>query len=199
MPGARFYRHRFFRHKVTRLQSPPEPTRRDFLYIATGTAAAVGAGFAAWPLIDQMNPPQAAPVSTTLDIDLAPIAPGQQVVFQWQGRPLFVRRRTAKEIAAARAVRLADLPDRLARNANLPADAPADDAHRTIKPEWLVVIGVCTHLGCIPEASREEGGWYCRCHGSAFDTAGRVRNGPAPQNLAVPRYVFTGPAAIRVG
>jgi ubiquinol-cytochrome c reductase iron-sulfur subunit len=183
------------------LPSPPEPTRRDFLYVATGAACVAGIGFAAWPFIAQMNPP-AGSAAASLEIDLAPIPPGQQVVFQWQGQPLFVRHRTDKEIAAARAVAASALPDTLARNANLADDAPADDAHRTIKPEWLVVVGVCTHLGCIPQARGEEGspdGWRCRCHGSNFDSSGRVRSGPAPRNLAVPPYEFTSPTTIRIG
>lgn len=182
-----------------------EPTRRDFLYVATGAAAAVGAGFAAWPLIDQMNPTSAIRAAATVEADLSAIEPGQQVVVQWRGHPVFIRRRTPKEIAAARAVALAKLPDGLARNANLTGSAPASDDNRTIKPEWLVVVGVCTHLGCIPQVSTAAapqgayGGWLCHCHGSDYDTAGRIRKGPAPRNLAVPPYAFIGPQRIRIG
>lgn len=186
-------------------ETPGEPTRRDFLYVATGTAAAVGGAVAAWPLIDQANPGSAVEAAASLEIDVSAIPPGQQVVFRWRGRPLFVRRRTAKEIAAARLVPLADLPDRLARNANLSPSAEATDANRAVKPEWLVVVGVCTHLGCTPAASTANapqgayGGWLCHCHGSDYDTTGRVRTGPAPQNLGIPPYAFTGPTTIKIG
>jgi ubiquinol-cytochrome c reductase iron-sulfur subunit len=183
----------------------PEPTRRDFLYIATGAAATVGVAFAAWPFIDQMNPSSAVLAMSTVELDLAAVQPGQQVSFTWRGHPLFVRRRTPKEIAAARAVQVSDLVDGLARNSNLSETAPATDANRAIKPEWLVLVGVCTHLGCIPTVSTPQspqgtyGGWLCHCHGSDYDTSGRIRKGPAPQNLAVPPYAFTGPTKIKVG
>jgi len=182
-----------------------EPARRDFLYIATGAVATVGAVFAAWPFIDQMNPTSAVLAMASIEVNLTGIQPGQQVVFNWRGHPLFVRRRTPKEIAQARAVPVAELIDPIARNANLPDAAPATDANREIKPEWLVVVGVCTHLGCTPTVSTpqspqgEYGGWLCHCHGSQYDVAGRVRKGPAPQNLAVPPYSFTGPMKIKVG
>jgi ubiquinol-cytochrome c reductase iron-sulfur subunit len=183
----------------------PEPTRRDFLYIATGAVAAVGAALAAWPFIDQMNPSSAVLALASIEVDINSIAAGQQVVFKWRGHPLFVRRRTPKEIAEARAVNVADLPDPLARNANLPDTAPATDANREIKPEWLVLVGVCTHLGCTPTVSTpaipqgDYGGWLCHCHGSQYDTAGRIRKGPAPQNLAVPPYSFLSPTRLKVG
>jgi ubiquinol-cytochrome c reductase iron-sulfur subunit len=183
----------------------PEPTRRDFLYIATGAAGAVGVAFAAWPFIDQMNPTSAVLAMASIEADISSIQLGQQVVFKWRGHPLFVRRRTQKEIAEARAVALSDLPDPLARNANLPEGAPATDANREIKSEWLVLVGVCTHLGCTPTVSTpqspegEYGGWLCHCHGSQYDTAGRIRKGPAPQNLAVPPYSFLSDTKIKVG
>ena len=183
----------------------PEPTRRDFLYIATGAAGVVGAAFAAWPFIDQMNPTSAVLAMASIEADISSIQLGQQVVFKWRGHPLFVRRRTPKEIAEARAVALSDLPDPLARNANLPDNAPASDANREIKSEWLVLVGVCTHLGCTPTVSTpqspegEYGGWLCHCHGSQYDTAGRIRKGPAPQNLAVPPYSFLSDTKIKVG
>jgi ubiquinol-cytochrome c reductase iron-sulfur subunit len=185
--------------------STPEPTRRDFLYVATGAAAATGGALAAWPLIDQMNPSSAVRATAAVEADLAEIVPGQQVVVQWRGHPVFIRRRTPKEIADARAVAVADLPDGLARNANLTGSAPAGDDNRTVKPEWLVVVGVCTHLGCIPAVSSPAapqgsyGGWLCHCHGSEYDTAGRIRKGPAPRNLAVPPYAFIAPLRIRIG
>jgi len=183
----------------------PEPTRRDFLYIATGAAAAVGTAFAAWPFLDQMNPTSAVLALASVEIDVSSIQLGQQVVFKWRGHPLFVRRRTPKEIAEARATLLSDLPDPLARNANLPDDAPATAANRQIKPEWLVLVGVCTHLGCTPTVSTpgspqgDYGGWLCHCHGSEYDIAGRIRKGPAPQNLAVPPYSFLSDTKIKVG
>lgn len=186
-------------------QAKSAPARRDFLYIATGAAAAVGAGFAAWPFIDQMNPSVAVMTGSSIEIDISSIEPGQQVVFQWRGHPLFVRHRTPKEIAAARTTALSDLVDGLARNANLTATAPASDENRVIKPEWLVLVGVCTHLGCTPTVSApgapqgQYGGWLCRCHGSDYDTAGRIRKGPAAKNMAVPPYSFIGPTKIRIG
>jgi ubiquinol-cytochrome c reductase iron-sulfur subunit len=188
-----------------------EPTRRDFLFIATATAGAVGAGSVLIPLIDQMNPAADVLALASIEIDLAPIQPGQSVTFTWRSHPLFVRRRTPEEIAEARAVKTDDLLDPFARNASLPENAPATDENRLhptsgmAKPEWLVLVGVCTHLGCTPEASTpqavqgEYGGWLCHCHGSQYDTAGRVRVGPAPRNLDVPQYVFLSDTRIRVG
>jgi len=183
----------------------PEPTRRDFLYLATGAVAAVGGAFAAWPFLDQMNPTSAVLALASIEIDISSIQLGQQVVFKWRGHPLFVRRRTPKEIAEAKAVAMSELIDPVARNANLPDDAQATDANRGTKPEWLVLVGVCTHLGCTPTVSTPQapqgdyGGWLCHCHGSQYDTAGRIRKGPAPQNLAVPPYSFLSPTKIKVG
>ena len=177
-----------------------EPTRRDFLYIATGAVGAVGAALAAWPFIDQMNPTGSVLAAASIEADISTVQPGQQVIFTWRSHPLFVRRRTPKEIAEARAVPVDSLPDPLARNANLPDDAPATDANREFKPEWLVVVGVCTHLGCTPTVLEGDyGGWLCHCHGSQYDTAGRIRKGPAPQNLAVPTYAFLTPTRLKIG
>ncbi len=177
-----------------------EPNRRDFLYLATGAVAAVGAAITAWPFIDQMNPTTSALALGSIEADLSAIKPGQQVIFTWRSHPLFVRRRTPKEIDDARAVSVASLPDPLARNANLDESAPATDANREIKPEWLVLVGVCTHLGCIPTVLEGDyGGWLCHCHGSQYDTAGRIRKGPAPQNLAVPPYAFLSDTKIKIG
>ncbi|MBI3677294.1 MAG: ubiquinol-cytochrome c reductase iron-sulfur subunit [Proteobacteria bacterium] len=182
-----------------------EPTRRDFIYIATGAAAAVGGALAAWPFIDQMNPSSAVLALASIEVDIASIQPGQSVTFKWRGHPLFVRRRTPKEIAEANGVALSDLKDPLARNANLAEDAPATDRNRSTKPEWLVLVGVCTHLGCTPTVSTpqvpqgEYGGWLCHCHGSQYDTAGRIRKGPAPENLAVPPYSFLSATRLKVG
>jgi ubiquinol-cytochrome c reductase iron-sulfur subunit len=188
-----------------------DPTRRDFLFIATAAAGAVGAAAGFIPIIDQMNPAADVLALSSIEIDLAPIQPGQVVTFTWRSHPLFVRRRTPEEIASARAVKPDELLDPFARNANLPENAPATDENRlnrtgtAAKPEWLVVIGVCTHLGCIPEASTptskqgDYGGWLCHCHGSQYDAAGRVRVGPAPRNLDVPLYTFLSDTRIRVG
>ena len=195
-----------------------EPTRRDFLFIATGAMGAVGTVAALWPLIDQMNPSADVLALASIEIDLAPIQLGQSVTFTWRSHPLFVRRRTPAEIETARAVPVGELLDPLARNANLPESAPATDENRLSpnvggqqgaqamrRAEWLVLVGVCTHLGCTPAASTpqvpegEYGGWLCHCHGSQYDMAGRVRVGPAPRNLDVPPYQFLSDTRIRVG
>jgi ubiquinol-cytochrome c reductase iron-sulfur subunit len=177
-----------------------EPTRRDFLYVATAAVGAVGAALTAWPFIAQMNPTPSALALGSIEADISSIQPGQQVVLTWRSHPLFVRRRTPKEIATARAVPLSALIDPIARNANLPDDAPATDENREIKPEWLVVVGVCTHLGCTPTFNEGDyGGYLCHCHGSQYDVAGRVRRGPAPQNLAVPPYTYLSPTRIKIG
>jgi ubiquinol-cytochrome c reductase iron-sulfur subunit len=175
-------------------------TRRDFLYVATGAMGAVGVVAVAWPFVDQMNPSAAVLALSSTEVDLSPVAVGQQVVVKWRGHPLFVRHRTPKEIAEARAVLVSDLPDPIARNQNLPDSAPATDANREIKAEWLILVGVCTHLGCTPTGFEGDyGGWLCHCHGSQYDTAGRIRKGPAPQNLLVPPYSFLSDTRIKVG
>lgn len=177
-----------------------EPTRRDFIYVATGAMGAVGVALAAWPFVDQMNPTGSVLAMSSIEVDLSPIQPGQQVVVTWRSHPLFVRRRTPKEIAGSRAVPMSALIDPVARNANLPDDAPATDQNRETKPEWLIVVGVCTHLGCTPTAFEGNyGGWLCHCHGSQYDVAGRVRRGPAPRNLAVPKYTFLSATRVKVG
>jgi ubiquinol-cytochrome c reductase iron-sulfur subunit len=177
-----------------------EPNRRDFLYIATGAVGAVGAVLTAWPFIAQMNPTPSALALGSIEADISSVQPGQQVVLTWRSHPLFVRRRTPKEIAEARAVPLSELPDPLARNANLDESAPATDANREFKPEWLILVGVCTHLGCTPTVLEGDyGGWLCHCHGSQYDTAGRIRKGPAPQNLAVPPYTYLSDTRIKIG
>lgn len=177
-----------------------EPTRRDFIYVATTAAGAVGVALAAWPFLDQMNPTASVLAMSSIEVDLSPIKPGQQVVLTWRSHPLFVRRRTPREVAEARAVPVSALLDPLARNANVAEDAPATDQNREIRSEWLILVGVCTHLGCTPTAFEGNyGGWLCHCHGSQYDTAGRVRRGPAPQNLAVPKYAFLSDTRIKVG
>jgi ubiquinol-cytochrome c reductase iron-sulfur subunit len=188
-----------------------EGTRRDFLYIATGAVGAVGAAFALWPFIDQMNPDASVRALASIEVDLAPVAAGQAITVKWRGNPVFIRHRTPQEIAAAKAVPLDDLPDTDARNANLPESAPATDENRVVggKENMLVMLGVCTHLGCVPigndgeyavvENNVKTGGWFCPCHGSHYDTAGRIRKGPAPQNLLVPQYAYISDTKIRIG
>lgn len=177
-----------------------EPTRRDFLYIATGSFAAVGAAAAVWPFIHQMNPDASVQALASIEVDLGAIEAGQSITVKWQGKPVFIRHRTEKEIEEARAVPLADLPDQNARNENIAAGAPASDENRATKPEWLVMVGICTHLGCVPVGqSGDFGGWLCPCHGSHYDTAGRIRKGPAPENLLVPPYTFEGDTKVKIG
>lgn len=177
-----------------------EPTRRDFLYVATAAAGAVGAVFAAWPFIDQMNPSTAVLAQASIEVDVSSVQPGQSVTVMWRGKPTFIRRRTEREIRDAAAVAVDDLRDRLARSASAPDNAPATDENRVQRPEWLIVVGVCTHLGCIPLSNQGEyGGWLCACHGSQYDTSGRVRVGPAPENLSVPPYAFLSDTRVRIG
>jgi ubiquinol-cytochrome c reductase iron-sulfur subunit len=179
-----------------------EPTRRDFIFIATGAMAAVGAAAAIWPFIAQMNPDASVLALSTVDVDLAPIAEGQGITVKWRGNPVFVRHRTAKEIEEARATDVSTLPDPVARNENFPEDAPASDENRAAKdkPQYLLMMGVCTHLGCVPLGqSGEYDGWFCPCHGSHYDTAGRIRKGPAPENLPIPRYQFISDTQVRIG
>lgn len=187
--------------------------RRDFLFIATGAVAAVGGALVAWPFINQMNPDAAVLALASIDVDLAPIAEGQAVTFKWRGNPLIVRHRTKPEIEAAKAVKMEELKDNVARNANAKSGDLATDENRVVggKAEYLVMLGVCTHLGCVPdganpsrefavvEGATKTGGWFCPCHGSQYDTAGRIRKGPAPENLAVPQYAYLSDTKIRVG
>lgn len=180
-----------------------EPNRRDFLYIATGMAGVVGVAGAAWPFIDQMRPDASTLALSTIEVDVSSIQPGASVTVKWRGKPVFIRNRTPEEIASGKTVKLDDLKDPVARNGNLPADTPATDIARSAgadKENWLVMVGVCTHLGCIPLGqSGDYGGWFCPCHGSQYDTAGRIRKGPAPENMAVPVYQFTSATTVRIG
>jgi ubiquinol-cytochrome c reductase iron-sulfur subunit len=170
-------------------------TRRDFLYIATAAAGAVGAAAAVWPLINQMNPDASVLALASTDVDLSPIAEGQSVTIQWRGKPVFVTNRTKKEIDEAREVPLNQLPD------PQPDQARVKEGH----DQWLIVIGVCTHLGCVPLGQRsgdpkgDFDGWFCPCHGSHYDTSGRIRRGPAPLNLEVPPYEFLTDTSVRIG
>ncbi len=177
-----------------------EPTRRDFLYIATGSVAAVGAAAAIWPFIDQMNPDASVKALASIEVDLSAIEEGQSITVKWRGNPVFIRHRTAKEIEEARAVSIDDLPDQIARNDNLSGDLPATDENRASNEAFLVMVGVCTHLGCVPLGQAGEfGGWFCPCHGSHYDTSGRIRKGPAPENLPVPQYEFLTDTTIKIG
>jgi ubiquinol-cytochrome c reductase iron-sulfur subunit len=171
--------------------SSVEPTRRDFLYIATGTVGAVGAAAVLVPLIAQMNPDASTiAAGAPVEVDLGPIAEGQVIKVFWRGKPIFISHRTKKEIDAARSVNLGSLPD-----------PQADDKRvKAGKDQWLVLVGICTHLGCIPLAHQGAyDGWFCPCHGSVYDTSGRIRQGPAPTNLPLPPYKFLSDSKIRIG
>jgi ubiquinol-cytochrome c reductase iron-sulfur subunit len=180
-----------------------EPTRRDFLYVASGMAGVVGAGAVAWPFIDQMRPDASTLALATIEVDVSALQPGMSLTAKWRGRPVFIRNRTPEEIEAAKAVSLDELKDPVARNANIAGDAPATDLDRSAgegKENWIVMVGVCTHLGCVPLGQQGDfGGWFCPCHGSHYDTAGRVRKGPAPENLAIPTFQFVSDTTIRIG
>lgn len=168
-------------------------TRRDFLLHATAAVGVTGAAVAVWPFVDSLNPAADTRALSTVEVDLSPIAEGQAITVKWRGKPVFIRRRTQEEIAVAEGVGTDELRD------------PQADSERVTKPEWLVLIGVCTHLGCVPSGQKpadprgEFGGWYCPCHGSHYDTSGRIRKGPAPLNLAVPMYSFLSDTLIRIG
>ena len=165
-----------------------DPNRRDFLFLATGAAAAVGAGALVWPLVDQMNPDRSTMAAASIEVDLTAITVGQIVTVKWRGGPVFIRRRTPKEIETAQQTSLSDLRD------------PQTDADRVKNPDWLIVVGICTHLGCVPNGNEGDyGGWKCHCHGSVYDTSGRIRSGPAPLNLPVPEYAFLSSTKVKIG
>lgn len=180
-----------------------EPTRRDFLYLTTAMAGVVGAASVAWPFIDQMRPDATTLALSTIEVDVSGLERGMSITVKWRGKPVFIRNRTDEEIAEADAVPLEDLPDQSARNENLAPDAPALDIDRSAgedRENWIVMIGSCTHLGCVPLGqSGEYGGWFCPCHGSHYDTAGRIRKGPAPENLHIPPYQFLTDTRIQIG
>ena len=177
-------------------------TRRDFLYSATAGAGAVISGAAVWPLVNQMNPSADVLALASIRVDVSAVDPGTQITVLWQGKPVFIRSRTEEEIAEARAVDVNDLPDQNHENANLPTDGPATDENRALTEDgvWLVQMGVCTHLGCVPLGnSGDFHGWFCPCHGSHYDTSGRIRKGPAPRNLPVPVASFVDETTIQLG
>jgi ubiquinol-cytochrome c reductase iron-sulfur subunit len=187
--------------------SAEEPNRRDFIVVLAQAFAGVGAAVALWPFIHQMNPDASTQALASIEVDLSPVKEGQAITVSWRGKPVFIRNRTADEVKAALAVNVSELRDPLARNEGLFDRARATDENRTKKDheKWLVLVGICTHLGCIPkgqsmgDARGDYGGWFCPCHGSHYDTAGRIRKGPAPQNLAVPPYQFLTDTTIRIG
>ncbi len=172
-----------------------DPTKRDFLKLVTGSAVAIGVGAIVWPFIDSMSPAKDILALSSIEVDLAPVQEGQAVTVVWRGKPIFVRSRTADEIKSAETAPLNQLID------------PQSDADRVKagKEKWLVVIGICTHLGCVPLGNKvtdprgDYGGWFCPCHGSQYDTSGRVRHGPAPANLGLPPYAFIGDTKIKIG
>ena len=165
-----------------------ESSRRDFIHITSGISIAVASGAAMWPLIDQMNPSADILAIASIEIDLEPLEQGQSISVLWRGKPVFIRRRTEEEISNARNVDLSELKD------------PELDNDRTQNKNYLVRVGVCTHLGCIPLGQQGEyGGWFCPCHGSHYDTSGRIRKGPAPTNLEVPPYTFINEKIIKIG
>lgn len=184
-----------------------QPNRRDFLTVAATSWAAVGAAATLWPLVQQMNPDASTLALASVEVDLAPVKEGQAITVMWRGKPIFVRNRTKDEIEKARAVPLAELKDTQARNDLLPDRAAAMDENRVKKDKanWLILVGICTHLGCIPKGQGladdrgPYGGWFCPCHGSAYDTSGRIRKGPAPFNLEVPPYAFVSDTKIKIG
>lgn len=178
-----------------------EATRRDFIILTGAAMGVVGGAITAWPLINSMNPAADALALASVEVDVGAVKEGQSITVKWRGKPLFIRRRTKEDIDAARTVDIASLRQ------------PASDEDRVknstfggkAMPEWLVMVGVCTHLGCIPQGQKpadmhgEFNGWFCSCHGSQYDTSGRIRKGPAPRNLEIPPYTFLGEHRIKVG
>tara|TARA_B100000945_G_C20258862_1_gene538258 strand:+ start:126 stop:644 length:519 start_codon:yes stop_codon:yes gene_type:complete len=165
-----------------------KPNRREFILTATTTAGVVGAGAAIWPLVDQMNPDASVKALSSTEVDISQVQPGQSLTVLWRGKPVFIKRRTKEEIDKARSVDMKDLKH------------PEKDEERVKNPEWLVMLGICTHLGCVPLTDKGEyNGWFCPCHGSHYDTSGRIRKGPAPTNLEVPKYEFVDNNTIKIG
>jgi ubiquinol-cytochrome c reductase iron-sulfur subunit len=162
--------------------------RRDFLFTTSYAIGAVGIGAAVWPLIDQMNPDMSVKALASTEVDISSVEPGKSITVLWRGKPVFIKRRTQEEIAEARSVKLEDLKH------------PEKDEERVKNPEWLVMIGVCTHLGCVPLGEKGDyNGWFCPCHGSHYDISGRIRKGPAPVNMEIPKYEFVNDNTIKIG
>jgi ubiquinol-cytochrome c reductase iron-sulfur subunit len=176
-----------------------DPTRRDFLMVATGAMGAVGAIAVAWPFINNLNPAADTLALSTVEVNVQAIAVGQAITVNWRGKPVFIRHRTEKEIKEAEAVPLSELRDPQTD------DSRVTDTAKKVRREWLIVVGVCTHLGCVPLGTKpgdprgEYDGWFCPCHGSQYDTSGRIRKGPAPKNLLVPSYLFSSDTLVRIG
>ena len=169
-------------------QKPEKKNRRDFLYTASYTLGAVGLGAAIWPFIDQMNPDKSVEALASTEVNISSVEPGKSITVLWRGKPVFIKRRTPEEIAEAKKVKLDDLKH------------PERDEDRVKKEEWLVMLGICTHLGCVPLSNKGEyNGWFCPCHGSHYDTSGRIRKGPAPWNMEVPKYEFVNANTIKIG
>ena len=168
--------------------SDKKVNRRDFIFTATYTVGAVGVGATVWPLVDQMNPDASVKALASTEVDISSVQPGKEITVLWRGKPVFIRRRTQDEIVEARSVKLEDLPH------------PEKDEDRAKNPEWLVMLGVCTHLGCVPLKEKGDfNGWFCPCHGSHYDTSGRIRKGPAPENMSIPDYEFLDENTIKIG
>ena len=168
--------------------SEKKTNRRDFLFTATYAVGAVGVGATVWPMIDQMNPDASVKALASTEVDVSSVDLGKTITVLWRGKPVFIRRRTKEEIDEARSVKMEDLIH------------PEKDEDRVKNPEWLVMLGICTHLGCVPLSDKGEfDGWFCPCHGSHYDTSGRIRKGPAPVNMEVPEYVFLNENTIKIG
>jgi len=173
--------------------SPKDETKRDFLQLTAAAFGVVGVASFAAPLVNSMNPAQDTLALASIEVDISNIPVGQAKTVMWRGKPVFIKHRTPEQIEQARAVDLAVLPDK------------QSDEDRTQKPEWLVMVGICTHLGCVPAGQKESDahgdykGWFCPCHGSHYDTSGRIRKGPAPKNLEVPPYEFVSDTLIKIG
>ena len=168
--------------------SDKKAERREFIFTASYVVGAVGLGAAVWPLVDQMNPDASVKALASTEVDVSALEPGKAITVLWRGKPVFIKRRTQEEIDKARSVNLKDLKH------------PEKDEDRAKDPEWLVMVGICTHLGCVPLADKGEyDGWFCPCHGSHYDTSGRIRKGPAPVNLEVPKYEFVDSNTIKIG
>ena len=169
-------------------KSGEKNNRRDFLFTASYTIGAVGIGATIWPFIDQMNPDRSVKALATTEVDISQVEPGKSITVLWRGKPVFIKRRTKFEISEAQSVDLNELKH------------PEKDEDRVKKSEWLVMLGICTHLGCVPLSDKGEyNGWFCPCHGSHYDTSGRIRKGPAPVNMEIPKYEFVDNNKIKIG